>query len=69
MYFEIYPVTPAGLTGAAAILSTQWRWRLKAANHEPIASGESYYNRSDCLHAINLIKGTNYSTPIYDEDK
>ncbi|APE27517.1 YegP family protein [Aurantiacibacter gangjinensis] len=43
----------------------QWRWRLKAANHEIIASGESYYNESDCDRAINLVKGTTASTPVY----
>ncbi|MGQ0443182.1 MAG: YegP family protein [Methylophilaceae bacterium] len=59
MYFEIYQQ----LSG---LLSSQWRWRLKAANHEPIASGESYHKKSDCLHAIGLIRGTNSNTPIYE---
>lgn len=36
-----------------------WRWRLVAANHRIIAdSGESYYNLSDCLSAIGLVKGS-----------
>jgi uncharacterized protein YegP (UPF0339 family) len=36
-----------------------WRWRLLAANNRIIAdSGESYYNESDCLEAINLVKGS-----------
>ncbi|NKB16205.1 MAG: DUF1508 domain-containing protein [Sphingomonadales bacterium] len=43
----------------------QWRWRLKGANHEIIASGESYYNEQDCNHAINLVKSTTASTPVY----
>lgn len=43
----------------------QWRWRLKAANHEIIASGESYYNENDCDGAINLVKGTTATTPVY----
>jgi uncharacterized protein len=35
----------------------QYRWRLKASNGRIIAdSGEGYINRSDCQHAINLIK-------------
>jgi uncharacterized protein len=42
-----------------------WRWRLKAANHEIIASGESYVNERDCDGAINLVKGTNASTSVY----
>jgi len=53
MYFEKYQQ------------SAQWRWRLKAANHETIASGESYWNESDCDHAINLVKSTTASTPVY----
>ena len=52
MYFEKYQ-------------SGGWRWRLKAANHEIIASGEAYVNERDCDHAINLVKGTNGSTPVY----
>jgi len=43
-----------------------WRWHLKAANHTIIAnSGEAYWNRADCLHAITLVKGSS-STPIYE---
>lgn len=41
-----------------------WRWRLRAANHEIIASGESYWNESDCDHAINLVKSTDSGTPV-----
>jgi len=36
-----------------------WRWRLQAANHEILASGEAYWNEADCLHAIALVKGSN----------
>lgn len=36
-----------------------YRWRLKAANHRIIAdSGESYFNRTDCVAAIQLVKGS-----------
>jgi len=43
-----------------------WRWRLKAANNRIIAdSGESYYNKSDCLAGIQLVKGSS-AAPIYD---
>lgn len=52
MYFEKY------LSGG------QWRWRLKAANHEIIASGESYVYERDCDHAINLVKSTDVNTPV-----
>jgi uncharacterized protein YegP (UPF0339 family) len=44
----------------------QWRWRLKAANHKIIASGEAYHNKADCLHAIGLIRGTS-NVPVYEE--
>jgi uncharacterized protein YegP (UPF0339 family) len=44
----------------------QWRWRLVAANNRIIAnSGESYFNKTDCLHAIGLVKGSSHS-PVYD---
>jgi uncharacterized protein YegP (UPF0339 family) len=52
MYFEKYQV------------AFQWRWRLRAANHEIIASGESYVNEAGCDNAINLVKGTNAFTPV-----
>ena len=44
----------------------QWRWRLTAANGKIIAnSGEGYYNKADCLAAINLVKGTAF-TPLLE---
>jgi uncharacterized protein YegP (UPF0339 family) len=42
----------------------QWRWRLRAGNHETVASGESYVNKADCLHVIELIKGVQSDTPV-----
>jgi uncharacterized protein len=49
MYYEIYKDA-----------SGQWRWRLWAANYRIIAnSGEGYYNRTDCEHAISLVKQSN----------
>jgi uncharacterized protein YegP (UPF0339 family) len=44
--------------------STGWRWNLKAANNEIVASGEGYVYESGCDNAINLVKGTNTSTPV-----
>lgn len=42
----------------------QWRWRLVAANQRIIAnSGEGYFNKADCIHAINLVAGST-GTPI-----
>ncbi len=35
-----------------------------ARNHETVASGESYVNKADCLHVINLIKAVQGETPI-----
>jgi uncharacterized protein YegP (UPF0339 family) len=65
MYFEIYQEKPAGLLNALASFTTgEWRWRLRSESYELIASGESYKNKQDCLHAINLLKGTNRSTPV-----
>ena len=46
--------------------SGQWRWRLRAANQEIIAvSGEGYYNKQDCLHAIGLVKSST-SAPVHE---
>lgn len=43
----------------------QWRWYLQAANSRKIAnSGEGYYNKSDCLHAIDLVASSR-GTPVY----
>ena len=43
-----------------------WRWRLRASNGEIIAdSAESYWNKNDCLHGIELVK-VSYSAPIYE---
>ncbi|HVL69293.1 MAG TPA: DUF1508 domain-containing protein [Vicinamibacterales bacterium] len=44
----------------------QYRWRLVAANGKTIAdSGEGYYNKSDCLAAINLVKSS-ANAPVKD---
>jgi uncharacterized protein YegP (UPF0339 family) len=48
MYYEIYRDGQG-----------YWRWRLRAANHETLASGESYVNKADCTRAIVLVKGSN----------
>lgn len=45
----------------------QWRWYLKAANGRKLAdSGEGYYNKNDCLHAVGLVKGSGL-TPVYEQ--
>jgi uncharacterized protein YegP (UPF0339 family) len=48
----------------------QYRWRLRAANSRIIAdSGESYWNKQDCLSAISLVAGTTAATPIHDSTR
>jgi uncharacterized protein YegP (UPF0339 family) len=47
-------------------INQQWRWYLLAANNRKIAnSGEAYYNKTDCISAINLVKGST-TTPVYE---
>lgn len=54
MYFDLY-----------LDVNRQWRWRLVASNGRIIAtSGEGYFNKEDCLTAINLVKSTNNYTPV-----
>ena len=54
MYFNLWNSGNDGL----------WYWRLRAANHETIAHGEGYRNKSDCQHAIDLVKSTSAKTPL-----
>lgn len=45
----------------------EWRWRLVAANGNSIAnSGEGYKNKVDCLHGIELVKGSK-DAPVEEE--
>jgi uncharacterized protein YegP (UPF0339 family) len=47
--------------------SSQWRWRLQAANNRIIAvSSESYVNKQDCLNAITLVKSSS-SAPVVEK--
>ena len=44
--------------------ASQWRWTLYAANHRKIAdSAEAYWNRTDAIADINLVKGSG-SAPV-----
>lgn len=37
----------------------QWRWFLQSSNGRKIANGgEGYHNKDDCIHAINLVAGS-----------
>lgn len=45
----------------------QWRWRYVAANGLIIGvSSESYVNKQDCLHSIELMKQSG-TAPVYEE--
>jgi len=51
----------------------EWRWRLEAANHEPLADGgEGYKNKADCVngfHAVcNLVQGNPALVRVVFED-
>jgi uncharacterized protein YegP (UPF0339 family) len=49
-----------------------YRWRAVAANNEPIAHGESYFNEADCINAIELLFGddtTIYWAPMFGDDR
>jgi uncharacterized protein YegP (UPF0339 family) len=57
MFFYLYKDT-----------ANQWRWTLYAANNKKVAdSGEGYWNKADAQHGIDLVKGTNHSTPVYEK--
>jgi uncharacterized protein YegP (UPF0339 family) len=46
----------------------QWRWTYYASNGEPISvSSESYVNRSDCTHSVNLMKRSGNDPVFYTE--
>jgi len=50
-------------------ISGQWRWYLEAANNRKVAnSGEGYYNRADCLAAIQIVKNSP-KAPVYDSSQ
>ena len=43
----------------------EWRWRLKAANHEIIGvASEGYTTEASCDHSINLVKSTDKNTEV-----
>ena len=54
MYFEMYRDT-----------RNEWRWRLKAGNHEIIAvSSEGYASKQSCSPSIDLVKSTTANTQV-----
>jgi uncharacterized protein YegP (UPF0339 family) len=45
----------------------QWRWTLYAANNRKIAeSGESYLNKTDAQHGIDLVRLTDRDTLAFE---
>jgi len=45
---------------------SEWRWTYYAKNREAISvSSESYKNKSDCEHSINLMKGSSQAPVFY----
>ncbi|MFC0308208.1 YegP family protein [Gallibacterium trehalosifermentans] len=56
MYFELYKD-----------IKGEFRWRLKAGNHEIIAtSSEGYTTKQSCKHAIDLVKAVTAETVVKD---
>jgi len=60
MHFEVYHRTDQ---------SRLWCWRLRDGGKRIVALGEGYHSRADCLHAIDLVRGTSSLTPVIDEPK
>ena len=46
----------------AALLGAISSFHDLARNHEIIAHGEAYHNRTDCLRAVNLVRSTGVDT-------
>lgn len=45
----------------------EFRWRYKAANNKILAdSAEGYHNKSDCRHAIGVIKDEAATADLID---
>lgn len=59
MKFEIYQTESTG----------RFRFRLKAANGEIIAHGQSYSAKRDCEHVILLLQKAGLHVPIADLTK
>ena len=48
--------------------SGQWYWIYYAVNGKAISrSSESYVNRADCEHSINIMKGSSDAKVFYTE--
>jgi uncharacterized protein len=38
--------------------SGEWYWHYKCKNGEIIAGGEGYKNKTDCLHAVGVLRAS-----------
>lgn len=48
--------------------ANQWRWNINSSNHKKIAmSSESYINKQDAIHSINLVKNGAAAAGVYDK--
>lgn len=46
----------------------EWRWRLLAENHEPIAcSSEGYLAKADCLNGIDILREKRAEVEVYSD--
>jgi uncharacterized protein len=66
MHFEIYERERSMVAAIRGKLmgGGDWRWRLKAANGEVVASGDGYASRSLCERAFHQIKQEVAAAPI-----
>jgi uncharacterized protein YegP (UPF0339 family) len=46
-----------------------YRWRAVAANNEPIAHGESYFNEADAINAAELLFGDDSTVYLQQHEK
>lgn len=60
--FEVYPerfrvtsVSPPAAVTVSSDAPDSWRWRLRGANGEIVASGESYTSRCDAMRACRRV--------------
>lgn len=44
-----------------------FRWRLKADNHEVVATGEGYLSKQGAINSANWVKTKASNAPIYDQ--
>ncbi|ALN57239.1 hypothetical protein GLE_1887 [Lysobacter enzymogenes] len=65
MRFEIYRKGDDVL-GNTPGTEDPYTWRLLADNDDILATGEGYANKTDCYHAINLVKSATTQTLVVD---